>query len=70
VTLSVREFKYVASDALWNGSSMRDGVVAVVVGTVVTVVMVDVVDDGVVEVGVVVEVSVTTDVEDLGCCAL
>jgi hypothetical protein len=63
--LSARVARYVASAALWNGSSIREGRVSVVGGVLVTVLVVDVDDDE-----VVVVVSPAIDVEDLGCCAL
>jgi hypothetical protein len=64
--LSARVARYVASAALWNGSSIREGRVSVVGGVLVTVLVVDVDDDD----EVVVVVSPAIDVEDLGCCAL
>jgi hypothetical protein len=65
VTLSVRVARYAASDALWNGSSIRVETGVLVGGVVATELVVDDVDEA-----DVVEVVATTDVEDFGCCAL
>jgi hypothetical protein len=65
VTLSVRVARYAFSEALWNGSSMRDETTGIVVTTAVD----EVVDDVEVDDVALVVVVATTDVEDFGCCA-
>jgi len=67
VPLPERVARYFASDALWKGSSMRDGSVELVGDVVVvTVLVVDV------DVAVIVEAGVppATVVDEWGCCAL